>query len=352
MSKGKKTTLQVENLGPITKANVELGDLTVLVGPQGSGKGIFLQTLKLAMDRNHILGFFEQCNIKFNYESESMLSGYYGRGMGGMLNKEPTVRWEGKKYKLEQFARFKMPKNKQVEKLFYIPSQRVVSIPSGISQSFNGFRYGDPYVLRYFADKINVMLQSEFGNSKSIFPAEGRLSKALQESIANNILDGAELRLEPIQFTSALTLKVKELSEGLSYLAWSAGQREFVPLLLGFYWLCPVGKTARRNQIEWVVIEEPEMGLHSQGIETFLLLVLELMRRGYKVVISTHSTQVLDLVRLMREVKEGKGKESDVRRLFKLESNTATQSIAKSALKKDCCIYFFEHGRNAHDTSA
>jgi predicted ATPase len=46
--------LEVHDLGPIGEASVSLADLTILVGPQASGKSIFLQTLKLAIDRNAI----------------------------------------------------------------------------------------------------------------------------------------------------------------------------------------------------------------------------------------------------------------------------------------------------------
>ena len=351
MARKKKPTIQMENLGPITEANVELGDLTVLVGPQASGKSVFLQTLKLAIDQNHIWGGFEKQKTVFNNGARSKLSGYYGRGMWGMLNQNPTVRWNGKKCELENLTRFKRPKSHQFENLFYIPAQRVVSLPMGISQSFNNFRFGDPYVLRYFGDQINIMLQSEFGDSGSIFPVRRRLQQVLRNSISEHIFGGAELRLEPVEFTSMLTLKVRGLPEGLPYLAWSAGQREFVPLLLGLYWLCPAGRVSRRDDIKWVVIEEPEMGLHPRAIATFLLLVLELMRRGYKVVLSTHSTTVLDLVWVMREIQENDGTEVDVRKLFNLPSTPPAKEISSSALSKDYKVYFFERGKVVQDIS-
>ena len=267
------------------------------------------------------------------------------------MKEDPTVAWNGTEYDLGKLTRFKRPKSNQVEKLFYIPAQRVVSLPMGVSQSFNSFKFGDPYVLRYFGDQINVLLQSEFGDIKDIFPAKGRLQGTLKKPIAEHIFGGAELRLEPIDFTNMLTLRVKGLSEGLSYLAWSAGQREFVPLLLGLYWLCPAGRVSRRDEIEWVVIEEPEMGLHPRAISTFLLLVLELMKREYKVIISTHSTAVLDLVWAMQEIKECGGEESDVRQLFKLGANEVTRNIANSALEKDYGVYFFERGKAVQDIS-
>lgn len=83
--------------------------------------------------------------------------------------------------------------------------------------------------------------------------------------------------------------------EGLPYTAWSAGQREFTPLLLGLYWLCPAGKISKRPFIDWVVIEEPEMGLHPQGIEAVLLLLLCSTQRGYRVITFTHSPTILEL---------------------------------------------------------
>lgn len=39
-----------KNLGQIKDAQIELGDFTVLVGPQASGKSILLQMMKLCVD--------------------------------------------------------------------------------------------------------------------------------------------------------------------------------------------------------------------------------------------------------------------------------------------------------------
>jgi len=43
-------TLTVRNFAHIAEASIELGDLTVLVGAQGSGKSLALQWLKTALD--------------------------------------------------------------------------------------------------------------------------------------------------------------------------------------------------------------------------------------------------------------------------------------------------------------
>ena len=47
--------LHIENFGPIGKLDIELGDFTILVGPQASGKTIALETLKLVMDNGSII---------------------------------------------------------------------------------------------------------------------------------------------------------------------------------------------------------------------------------------------------------------------------------------------------------
>lgn len=44
--------LEVQSFGPIGKVSIEFGDLTLLIGPQASGKSIFLQLLKLLVDKN------------------------------------------------------------------------------------------------------------------------------------------------------------------------------------------------------------------------------------------------------------------------------------------------------------
>lgn len=351
-------SLKVTKLGPIPEADVEFGDLTVFVGPQASGKSVFLQTLKLVLDRNHIHDTLTHHNMVFRDDPKAFLGGFFGRGMGGMLDQKPppSLIWQRKSFSLEELAkrgrRTKNDELKSAEQLFYIPAQRVVSLPGGVSQPFTSFNYGDPYTLRYFADQVHRLLQNEFGSNDSLFPLPNRLNETLRGPISRHFFGGARLNVELKDFTKSITLKVDGLNEGLPYLAWSAVQREFLPLLLGLYWLCTAGKVSRRDNIEWVVIEEPEMGLHPRAIGAMLLMVLELMRRGYRVAMSTHSPVVLDLIWAMRTIMNFDGGEKDVRRLFELPSNDTTKAIAVSALSKSYRVYFFERGKPAVDISA
>lgn len=95
------------------------------------------------------------------------------------------------------------------------------------------------------------------------------------------------------------------------------------------------------------------MGLHPRAIETFLLLALELISRGYKVVLSTHSTVVLDLIWAIQHIKDSKGNVRDILNLFSLkQGNNDLKKIAKNALTKDYRVYFFERGKPVKDITS
>ena len=61
--------------------------------------------------------------------------------------------------------------------------------------------------------------------------------------------------------------------------------------------------TGRRGEIKWVVLEELEMGLHPRAIDVLLLMTLELIARGYRVCLSTHSSQVLEVLWALRHLR-------------------------------------------------
>lgn len=348
--KSKPDVLQIKNLGPIRQADVTFGDLTVIVGPQATGKSIFLQTLKLVLDRNHIHDAFKHHSVAFNGDSSAFLGGYYGKGMAAAWSNDSSLSWNAKALKLPELAKSTKVRDRK-EHLFFIPAQRVMSLAGGVTQNFGQFNYGDPYTLRYFSDAVHDLLQNEFGAKGELFPQPNRLNDTLRKPITDHLFGGSKLAVDASDFTKRLVLKVPGHKVGLPFLAWSAGQREFTPLLLGLYWLCPAGGARKRDNIDWVVIEEPEMGLHPQGIATVLLLVLELLRRGYKVVLSTHSPVVLDMVWALQEFKQLEGTEGDVRALFDLPNNGYTKDLGKVILKKDCRVYFFDRDQTVRDIS-
>lgn len=343
--------LALKAVGPIKAADVTFGDLTVIVGPQATGKSVFLQTLKLVLDRDHIHDTFKHHSHSFNGDGSAFLGGYYGKGMAAAWKAGVSeLNWNGQAHTLPELARPTKSKQRQ-ERLFFIPAQRVMSLSRGVTQNFGQFDYGDPYTLRYFSDAVHDLLQNDFGTKGELFPQPNRLNETLRTPITQHLFGVSKLMVDDKDYTKRLVLKVPGHNEGLPFTAWSAGQREFTPLLMGLYWLCPAGGTSKRDDIEWVVIEEPEMGLHPQGIEAVLLLVLELMKRGYRVVLSTHSPVVLDLVWALQEFKTLGGTEADVRKLLNLRAGSYPKELGEAVLKKDLRVYFFSRHSEVKDIS-
>jgi hypothetical protein len=340
--------LRIENFGPISEAEVEFGDLTVLVGPQATGKSLFLQTLKLLTDLGCIYERFHQTGLVWASEPSTLLDLYLGEGMGGAYQAERTrFALNGEVVEFEKRLRGAKRREK-TERMLYIPAQRVMSIRDGLPLRFVDFRAGDPFVLREFSDKIHQMTQTEFALKQKFFPIEGRLRETLRDRLQQSVFAGLELHLKEHTFQKRFVLTVDAERE-LPYLVWSAGQREFVPLLLGLYLLLPAGKVSRRKDFEWVVIEEPEMGLHAQAVLDVMATVLELLRRGYRVALTSHSVLTLDVVWALRILQNHKAEPADVLRIFNLDNQM--RSLAEHALQLDTRVYYFQRDGKVIDIS-
>jgi hypothetical protein len=149
---------------------------------------------------------------------------------------------------------------------------------------------------------------------------------------------------------SVKRLMLSKGNTNLPFMTWSAGQREFTPLLLGLYWLLPAGRISLREKLTSVVIEEPEMGLHPRAIHAFMAIVLELMRRGYRVFLTTHSSSVLDVVWGLQTLQRHGGKAQDV--LDMLGLNPALKEMAEKSLHKRIKVSYFDPGKDVIDISA
>ncbi|MBM4087431.1 MAG: ATP-binding protein, partial [Planctomycetes bacterium] len=208
-------------------------------------------------------------------------------------------------------------------------------------------RAGDPFVVRDFSEKLRRLAEKEFSENEAVFPQSRRLRQVIRKALLDAIFGGFSLRLETQMGQRRFVLRSSG-GPSLPFTVWSAGQREFVPLLLGAYQLLPRTKAPRRGQLELAVIEEIEMGLHPQAISAAMLLVLDLLQRGYRVCLSTHSPHVLDVVWALRRFRESGADEQLVFDLFGLPSNPESKKLAAAALDptKTTEVYYFErkHG--------
>ena len=344
--------IRARNIGPIHEADIRFGDLTVFVGPQATGKSIFLQILKLLRDKHAIHETMQRFGLAWRNDFAAFLNLYLGEGMSAVWNAESSRLTLGNARRdtdLDAYARGRRSAN-ACESMFYIPAQRVMSLRDGMTRPFSDYRAGDPFVLRDFSDKLHWIVQTEIGLDSDVFPRERRLNTALRRPLEEHIFGGFDLRSDASGRQSRLVLQ-RSGNSPLPYSVWSAGQREFVPLLLGLYWLLPPAATPRRNDVEWVVIEEPETGLHPKGINAVLNLVLELLRREYRVCLSTHSPHVLDMVWALRFIQENDGTNRDITRLLNLPSVAATRKLAAAALHAELSTYYFDRNEQVRDIS-
>lgn len=91
-----RQSLCVRNFGPIGNVDVNFGDLTVLIGPQASGKSLFLELFKLVKDKAHIVSTLKKYNYILNKSDVNPLFEYYfGESMSQVLSDSTEILFEG-----------------------------------------------------------------------------------------------------------------------------------------------------------------------------------------------------------------------------------------------------------------
>jgi hypothetical protein len=179
--------------------------------------------------------------------------------------------------------------------------------------------------------------------STQLFPRDRTLKRVYRERVDEAMFHGGTIGVEQHdQFTKRLRLKFAGKQEtSLPFMTWTAGQREFTPLLLGLYHLLPARKHKKADNIDWVVIEEPEMGLHPEAVTVVMLLVLDLLWRGYRVVLSTHSPAVIAAVWALRQLAKNKASYQLVCDAFDVppQHRAAMRPIAEAALERSFATY-------------
>lgn len=327
-------------MGQIADADLTFGDLTVLVGPQATGKSIALQLLKLMVDAGQVQAELSRHGLDWSGQLAEFLDVYLGEGMGAVWRAgRSSIDWNGRTVDLVQLAARK--RVGKTQSLFFIPAQRVLTLRDGWPRPFTDYAPGDPFAVREYSEKLRVLVEQEFGASGDLFPRERRLKRELRALLQENVFSDFHLRVDKVRSQKRLVLGPAAGAENLPYMVWSAGQREFVPLLLGFYWLMPSTKVSTRGEIQWVVLEELEMGLHPRAISVVVLLVLELIARGYRVCLSTHSPQVLDALWALKHLRQTRASPGELLNIFEAPNTAPMQKLAVAAMKKRVKVYYF-----------
>ena len=81
------------------------------------------------------------------------------------------------------------------------------------------------------------------------------------------------------------------------------------------------------------------MGLHPRAITVVLLLVLDLLWRGYRVVLTTHSPHLLTAVWMLQRLAQYNARWQLVCQAFGVKPTTQLRGVAQAALKADYAIH-------------
>ncbi len=333
--------LALENVGQIRKAEVRFGDLTVLVGPQAAGKTILLEWLKLLMDAQIVGERLRLYGREWGRRADKFLELFFGEGMHSLWRPgESAVVVNGCSVDAETWLR---PQASGANELVsYIPAQRVLTLGRGWPRPFSDYSPGDPFVVPNFSEWLRGILEAGFASGETIFPRLHRFSPEARMKVFLDVFSEWGLQVNVQAGQKRLVLAPGQGGNVLPFMVWSAGQREIVPLILSLDWLLSPEFPLRQNGFEWVVIEEPEMGLHPRAIEGVMLMVLELVARGYKVCVSTHSPQLLDVIWVIRHVSQHGADPVRLLDLFNLDDFPKRRNVMELVLKKLAKVYFFD----------
>ncbi len=328
--------LKIRSFAQIASADLGFGDLTVLVGAQATGKSLALQWLKLGLDGRQVVTALHDAGHPTE-RPEVLIDLIFGAGMGKAWSDETEVVFNSKKLTAKKLGKIGSGR----EKLFFIPAHRSMLVSDGWAQPFQRLNVDHPAVARIFSQNLFDRFSSR--GEGPLFPVDRVLKTEYRDQIKKAVFhDGSVAIEETPQHAKRLRLTHGEMH--LPFMTWTAGQREFTPLMLGLYHLLP--STSRRKQpdIDWVVIEEPEMGLHPEAVTVVMLLVLDLLWRGYRVALSTHSAHVLTAVWMLMRMKEHRARWQLVCEAFDVPKSQQLQKVAKAALEKEYRVHHFGYG--------
>ena len=339
----KLNQLTIKNFGPIHEARLAFGDLTVFIGSQASGKSLALQLLKLLLDRPFVTATMDKYNYIIAKNPDNVLNFFFGEGLAGLWTADTQISDGTKKY-VKNDLLGKTPSDVS-ENLFYIPAQRIISIADGRPKNFMEYDSSTPFVLRQFSEMLRLFIQYGINGNKVVFPLRNRLQNDIKKSFQESVFHKGKVVIDDNSGQKKLQLSLDNMN--IPFMAWSAGQKELMPLLMAFYCLTgPPMNALDYNQYRYVVLEEPEMGLHPKAIQSVLLQIIELMQKGYKIIVSTHSQVMLEFAWAFNTIKGSNAtpeqKEKMLQKMFGAEQFASIVNMTKGIFEKDINTFYFE----------
>ncbi len=340
---GRPTSLTIRNLAQIDEVSLRFGDVTVLVGAQATGKSLALQWLKFALDGKEVMRALREAGYSLRTD-EAIVELLFGAGMGAAWNEKSEVRLGNSRVTPSRLV-YRGRTDGKAQVLF-IPAHRAMLMSDGWAAPFQRLTHDTPVVARLFSQHLFEWF-SDHRVSK-LFPIAGKPKAPYRDAIQRAIFRGGNAVVqEDERHRRRVVLKLdagRGGDSGISFMAWTAGEREFTPLLLGLYALMPASKVRRLERFDWVVIEEPEMGLHPSVLNVVLILGLELLWRGYRVVISSHSPDMLTAVWMLQHLKKHNARWQLLLEGVGFPASRTLQELAETALRATYRVHYLFYG--------
>ncbi len=134
-----------------------------MLGPQASGKTLFLQMLKLLIDKDHVVQTLTKYNYIVDKQPDQILNYYFGDKLSSMWTKSTCVQVDEKVIKKRILMENECEDAQ--ERVFYVPAQRILSISDGRPKNFMEYDISSPYVLRNFSETLRLFFKVEWETS-------------------------------------------------------------------------------------------------------------------------------------------------------------------------------------------
>ncbi|MBV9108090.1 MAG: ATP-binding protein, partial [Gemmatimonadetes bacterium] len=214
------TVLEVSNFAQIERARIEFGDLTVLVGPQATGKSLVLQWFKMALDHDEVVNALREAGHDIS-DPGSLLDLVFGEGMSSAWSSLGTqVTLDGKPVGPDTWKRRR--RQTPSAHVFFIPAHRALLLAEGWPAPFLRLNADTPVVARLFSQTLYQQFSGR--ESSALFPVERILKTQYRELIDEAVFHGGRVELKTEGLRYRLSLNYGD-RVALPFMTWTAGQR-------------------------------------------------------------------------------------------------------------------------------
>jgi hypothetical protein len=162
--------LTINNFAHLREVNLDFGDLTVLVGPQGAGKSLALQWLKLSLDGRQIVDLLKGSGYSTE-KSDVLIEHIFGEGMASAWHQGSNVTFESTMVSPETLASI----GDIEERLYYIPAHRALLISDGWALPFQKLPRTTPAVGPLIQPESLLPFHKQ--GSRNAFPRRSTIKK-------------------------------------------------------------------------------------------------------------------------------------------------------------------------------